>query len=74
MRQKKPEKVKLLPFSARFTPSAKGRLEALAFSTKEHAYVILEKAFWEYWENLPEPVKSKAERIAAEVEEEPSTS
>lgn len=68
-RRAKEAKEKLVPFSARFTPRTKGRLDALAFCTKESAYGILEKAFCAYWDSLPDSLKSKAEKVAAAVEE-----
>jgi predicted transcriptional regulator len=64
---------KRVPFSARLTPGAKNRLDALAMVTKETAYALVEKAFWVYWKNLDESVRSKAERIAATLEEPPAT-
>lgn len=61
---------KRLAFSAKLTPSAKNRLEALSFVTKESAYVLLEKAFWVYWDTLPEAERKKAETIASTREDD----
>ncbi len=55
-------------FTARLTPKAKVRLAALSQVLDEHAYVVLEKAFWEHWDNLPPDQQQAAEAMAAILE------
>ena len=59
-----PKEADRLPFSARLTPGAKARLDALAYLTQENAYVLLENAFWTYWNSLPPADRDSAESMA----------
>lgn len=54
--------------TVRLTPKAKTRLQVLADIHGEHAYVLLEKFFWEHWEKLPAEERRSAELIAATLE------
>lgn len=54
-------------FTARLTPDAKRRLMALAAVQGEHAYQLLEKAFWTHWQTLPSGDKAAAEAIVEAV-------
>jgi len=58
----------LQPFTARLTPEAKKRLMALSQVTGDPAYELLEQAFWDRWEHLPEGHRRAAEAIVAAVE------
>ena len=58
----------LQALTVRLTPEAKTRLHVLAEIHGEHAYVLLEKFFWEHWEGLPAEEKKAAETIAATLE------
>ena len=62
--KKKEEAKKLIAFPAKLTPEAKRLLEAHSFATHESAYAIIEKAFWVYWEGLPQEQRAKIQTIA----------
>ncbi len=59
----------LVAFTALMSPRAKQRLKALAQLEHNHAYALLEVAFWEFWEQLPRDRRSAAEMIAAAIED-----
>lgn len=56
-------------FTAQMTSSAKDRLKAIAHLEETHAYALLEEAFWQWWGELPENRRERAERIAEAVAE-----
>jgi len=51
----------LVTFTALMSPRAKQRLKALA-------QLVLETAFWEFWEQLPKNKRTAAETIATAIE------
>jgi len=51
-------------FTARVSPRAKARLDALAFLTQESVQALMEKAFWTYWDSLTPADRDSAEGIA----------
>lgn len=55
-------------FNTQITPRAKARLMALAKVDGTYAYAILEDAFWQVWEALPNDRREAAEVIAQAVE------
>lgn len=58
----------MLIFNALITPEAKARLKALAEIEETYAYRLLEDAFWDRWNNLPEEKRLKAEALAEGIE------
>jgi len=54
----------LVSHTGKLTARAKCRLDALADVKGTHAYIVLETAFWAYWEGLPESERNDAETIA----------
>jgi predicted transcriptional regulator len=58
----------LEPFTARLTPEAKRRLMALAQIRDTNAYEVMEQAFWDLWNGLPESEKAAADSLAQLVE------
>jgi len=59
----------LVVFNAQMTADAKDRLKAIAHLEGTHAYALLEEAFWEWWQALPESRRDRAELIAKAVAE-----
>lgn len=55
-------------FTIQLSSRAKMRLKALSDVERDHAYVLVEKAFWEYWERLPERKRQTAELLASTME------
>lgn len=62
-RSSRPPKKTLQPFTARLTPDAKRKLQALAQIRGQPAYEVLEEAFWRLWEALPPAQREAAERL-----------
>lgn len=58
----------LEPFTAHLTKEAKTRLKALAQIEGEHAYKIVEQAFWRHWQALPAAKREAAEAIISLVD------
>jgi len=58
----------LVTFTALMSPRAKQRLKALAQLEHNHAYALLETAFWKLWEQLPKNKRAAAETIATAIE------
>lgn len=58
----------LVVFTAQMSPQAKRRLKAIAQVEGSYAYTLLEEAFWQFWEQLPDDKRSTAETIAAAIE------
>lgn len=58
----------MLMFNASITPEAKARLMALAEVEGEHAYALLEAAFWDRWKALPTAKRRQAEELASSIE------
>lgn len=52
-------------FTARMTPKAKARLQALAQVKGQHAYLLLEELFWKQWALLDAEERKAAETVAA---------
>lgn len=59
----------LEPFTARFTPEAKRKLQALAQIRDEPAYELVEEAFWSLWKSLPSGEREATERLIRLVDE-----
>ncbi len=55
-------------FTARMTPKAKARLQALAQVKGQHAYLVLEELFWKQWALLESDERKAAETVAATIE------
>ena len=58
----------LEPFTARLTPEAKQRLLALAQIRDTNAYELMEQAFWDLWNGLPEEQREAADALVELVE------
>jgi hypothetical protein len=54
----------LVVFNAQLTAEAKAKLKALAQVEHTYAYSLLENAFWQLWERLPEDKRRAAEIVA----------
>lgn len=52
----------LATFSTRMTPTTKARLLALSAATKTPAYALLEAAFFDLWQTLPDDQRRAAEQ------------
>lgn len=59
----------LEPFTARLTPEAKRKLQALAQIRGEPAYEVIEEGFWNLWKTLPSGQREASERLIQLVEE-----
>jgi hypothetical protein len=78
-RPAKPREEKTVSFTTQLTPRAKAYLGFMADMTHQTSYAVLERAFWYYWEHLPDEdlAKDKRELVAkfadATLESEPKT-
>lgn len=57
------------PFTARLSPEAKRKLQALAQIRGEHAYEVIEEAFWRLWDDLAEGERQSADMLIRLVDE-----
>lgn len=55
-------------FNAQMSQKAKNRLKALAQIEDRYAYAVLETAFWDFWDRLPDDRRQAADQIARAVE------
>jgi hypothetical protein len=65
---RRPRPADQVMFTIQLSSRAKMRLKALSDVERDHAYALVEKAFWEYWERLPERKRRTAELLAATME------
>ncbi|MDY7092824.1 MAG: hypothetical protein SX243_07620 [Acidobacteriota bacterium] len=59
-------------FNAQLTAEAKAKLKALAQVEHTYAYSLLENAFWQLWDRLPEDKRRAAEIVAQLTGETPT--
>ena len=59
-------------FNAQLTAEAKAKLKALAQVEHTYAYSLLENAFWQLWDRLPEDKRRAAEMVAQLTGEAPA--
>lgn len=57
------------PFTARLTPEAKRKLQALAQIRGEPAYEVIEEAFWSLWKDVPSGQREATDRLIQLVDE-----